>query len=364
MSKFYTTAKIDKKNAVYNVIYGERSNGKTYALLLKALKNYIKTGEQFAYIRRWKEDVTGKRASLVFAAINANDEVSKLTNGAFKAVYYLAGKFYLANYDDKGKALFSDFDALGHLFALSDNEHNKSTSYPKITTIIFDEFLTNRLYLPDEFMLFMNTLSTIIRKRDDVKIYMLGNTVNKYNPYFTEMGLTNALTMKQGTIDLYKYGVSPLTVAVEYCNSLTDKASVENKAKYFAFNNPKLEMITGGKWELDIYPHLPVKYTPKHILLTFFILFNGDIYQGEIIAIDETVFIYIHLKTTELQNPDKDLIFSLEPNHKPNYHTTVFKTLPRLGNRLALLFTTSKVFYQNNDVGNAISNFLKLSKRL
>ena len=31
--KFYTLDKIKKKKAIYNVIIGERSNGKTYAVL-------------------------------------------------------------------------------------------------------------------------------------------------------------------------------------------------------------------------------------------------------------------------------------------------------------------------------------------
>ncbi|MFV3037454.1 phage DNA encapsidation protein, partial [Klebsiella pneumoniae] len=101
--------------------------------------------------------------------------------------------------------------------------HDKSTSFPDIDLIIFDEFLTNRLYLNDEFILFMNTVSTIVRRREDVKIYMLGNTVNKYCPYFAEMGLEHIPKMTQGTIDVYAYGNSDLTVAVEYCKSPDSK---------------------------------------------------------------------------------------------------------------------------------------------
>ncbi|MGC5276152.1 hypothetical protein ACPXAM_23725, partial [Escherichia coli] len=88
--------------------------------------------------------------------------------------------------------------------------------------------------------------------------YMLGNTVNKYCPYFAEMGLEHIPKMTQGTIDVYAYGNSDLTVAVEYCKSPDSKVK-EASHKYFAFNNPKLEMITGGAWELNIYPHLPYK---------------------------------------------------------------------------------------------------------
>ena len=55
--KFYSLKKIDKMNARYNVIYGERSNGKTYAVLERALENAIKNKKAFAYLRRWDEDV-------------------------------------------------------------------------------------------------------------------------------------------------------------------------------------------------------------------------------------------------------------------------------------------------------------------
>ena len=46
-------------NAHYYVIYGERSNGKTYAVCAEAiLENFIKSGfiEQGAIIRRYDED--------------------------------------------------------------------------------------------------------------------------------------------------------------------------------------------------------------------------------------------------------------------------------------------------------------------
>lgn len=360
--KYYNSSKIDKKNATYNVIFGERSNGKTYALILKALKNYVNTGiEQFAYIRRWKEDVTGRRASRLFAGVVENGEVKKLTGGDFTGVHYWAGKFYLCNYDDNGKVIYSDENIIGFSFSLSDGEHDKSTSFPNITTIIFDEFLTNRLYLQDEFVLFMNSISTIVRRRENVKIYMLGNTVNKYCPYFAEMGLNNIQKMKQGTIDVYKYGTSKLTVAVEYCQA-QDKTGKEDSNKYFAFDNPKLEMITGGAWELNLYPHLPVKYKPNDIILNFFIEFSDNVYQCSVVEVDSNCFIYVHAKTTQIKNPDSDLIYSLEHSHKLNYNRSIFKPTNKLQNRIKWFFVNDKVFYQSNDIGDAIKNYLKIAR--
>ena len=146
---------------------------------------------------------------------------------------------------------------------------------------------------------------------------MLGNTVNKFCPYFNEMGLNNVQEMKQGSIDVYHYGESPLTVAVEYCKSNNADSNSEQN-KYFAFNNPKLEMINGGSWELSIYPPLPYKYKPKDVLLNFYIEFNDNIYDCEVINIDETWFIYIHDKTTPIRNHEKHIIYSLEFNPELN----------------------------------------------
>lgn len=358
--KYYSLNKINKKNATYNVIFGERSNGKTYATLKQVLENYFSDGSQFAYIRRWSVDVQPKRMNNLFNAIIEDGYLEKLSGGKFTAIFYRTGRFYLCTYNDKGKPIYNEEDIIGYAFSLSENEHNKANSYPRVTTIIFDEFLTNKIYLPDEFILFMNTVSTIVRQRTNVKIYMLGNTVNKFCPYFKEMGLTNILSMKQGSIDIYTYGDSKLKVAVEYADS---KKKFKKNNFYFAFNNPKLKMITGGSWELNIYPHAPVKWLPKNIMFTYFIDFNDSLYQCEIINKDANVFTYIHEKTTPIKNPDKDIIYTLDYNPKINYNINILKPLNDYQNKITWFFTHDRVYYQNNNVGDAINNYLKICKR-
>lgn len=358
--KYYSLNKINKKNATYNVIFGERSNGKTYATLKQALENYFSDGSQFAYIRRWSVDVQPKRMNNLFNAIIEDGYLEKLSGGKFTAIFYRTGRFYLCTYNDKGKPIYNEEDIIGYAFSLSENEHNKANSYPRVTNIIFDEFLTNKIYLPDEFMLFMNTVSTIVRQRTNVKIYMLGNTVNKFCPYFKEMGLTNILTMKQGSIDVYTYGETKLKVAVEYADS---KKKFKKNNFYFAFNNPKLKMITGGAWELNIYPHAPVKWKPKNIIFTYFIDFNDSLYQCEIINKDDNVFTYIHEKTTPIKNPDKDIIYTLDYNPKINYNINILKPLNDYQNKITWFYTHDRVYYQDNNVGDAINNYLKICKR-
>ena len=353
--KFYNLKTILKRNATYNVIIGERSNGKTFACLVYALKKYFENGDQFVYVRRWSTDVKPMRLNELFAAVVSSGVLAKVSENKYQTIIFKTGRFYLANYGDDGKPIYSDTDVLGFAMSLNEVEHNKSISYPKVTTVIFDEFLTQHVYLENEFISFMNLVSTIVRQRTNVKIFMLGNTVNKYSPYFKEMGLNNVLHMEQGTIDVYSYGNSKLTVAVEYCAS-TEKSKSNNY--YFAFDNPKLKMITDGKWELDIFPHKPVNFTKKDIKFMYFIEFNDMVFQAEIVFLTSQTFTFIHRKTTPIKESSK--VYSLIPNPSIFYSTSIKRPKDELEQHIYWYFTHDKVFYQDNDVGNAVQNFLKL----
>lgn len=357
--KYYDLKPILSKNADYNIIFGERSNGKTYALLKYLIEQYAKTEKQGAIVRRWKEDFIGKRGASMFDALVANNEVSKITGGIWTDVYYYSGRWYLCRYDDEGHRT-QDEKPLCYGFSIASMEHDKGTSYPNVTTIVFDEFLTRQYYLPDEFVLFLNTVSTITRHKKDVKIFMLGNTVNKYCPYFNEMGLKHVKDMTPGTIDVYTYGDSSLTVAVEYVKP--NKAGKESD-KYFAFDNPKLQMITGGAWEIGVYPHCPCKIRPADILYRYYIVFDGDPLTCEIISHDGLYFTFIYRKTTELQERDTDLIYSTEFDPRPNFRRKI--TVPRsnLEKKIVEFFIKDKVFYDSNETGEIVRNYLQWCKK-
>ena len=352
--KFYSLKNILSYDAQYNVIFGERSNGKSYAVLKYGLEKYAASGEQLAIVRRWAEDFTGKRGANMFTALVSNDEVRKATNNEWSDIYYYGSRWYLCRYDEDGKRIQQETPfAFG--FSISSMEHDKSTSFPNVTTILFDEFLTRTAYLPDEFVLFMNVISTIVRYRTNVKIFMLGNTVNRYCPYFKEMGLSHIKDMTPGSIDVYRYGDSELSVAVEYI--APNKDGKENDF-YFAFDNPKLSMITGGAWEIDIYPHCPVKFTPADVMFTYFIQFAGDLLQCEVVQHDDLFFTFIHPKTTELKDPDGDLIYTPDYSPRPNYRRKITKPMSDIERRIAEHFMKDKVFYSDNETGEIVRNYL------
>ena len=352
-NEFYSLDEINKRDADYNIIIGERSNGKTYSCLELILNNYFKKGEQGAIIRRWDLDFKRGRGDAMFASLVEND-ILKNTN--YKGIEYKSGRWYLYRYDEDLQKKLYDDEPFCYSFALSNMEHDKSTSYPKITTIVYDEFLTRTTPLPDEFILFMNCLSTIIRHRDNVKIYMLGNTVNKSSVYFKEMGLKHIDKMQQGQIDVYTYGDSRLKVAVEYCD--TNKKNKKKSDKYFAFDNDKLKMITGGAWELAIYPHLPTKYKPRHVKYRFYIIWEESILQGNLINVDGVRFIYIHNKTTPIKNEDKDLIYTPTPDPRKNWRRRINGNIDKKDTTIWQYFKNDKVYYQDNEVGEIVRNYL------
>lgn len=355
--KYYSLDKIDARNAHYSIIIGERSNGKTYACLQRIVENYFKNGKEGAIIRRWQDDFKSKRGQMMFAALSENGVISKLSGGAWDHVDYYAGRFYMACYmvDDSGiKKSIKEDKPFCYAFALSAMEHDKSTSYPNVTCIVFDEMITRDSYFNDEFVIFMNTISTICRLRKDVKIYMLGNTINKTCPYFNEMGI-NVKNMKPGDIDVYRYGDSELRVAIEYADNKNSKDKESNVL--FAFNNPKLAMISHGSWEIDIYPHLPMRYKTTDILFTYFIVWEGDILQCEIIQTDDCIFTYIHRKTSEIKDPDRDIVFTTEFSPRPNYYRNIKRSCDNLSKRINSFFSKYKIFYQDNEVGEIIRNY-------
>lgn len=358
---WYDYEPIDKLHCLYNIIIGERSNGKTYGALKKIITNFLKRGKKGAYIRRYKEDYRGKRGDALFESLEKDGTIKEMTGGKYDGVKYQSGRWYLSKFDEKTQKKLTGDEPFCYGFAISDMEHDKSTSYPDVTTIVFDEFLTRGFYLQNEFVLFMNTLSTIIRHRNDVIIYMLGNTVNKFAPYFIEMGLKHVSAMEKGQIDVYTYGTSKLRVAVEYCAS--PKKEGKKSDVYFAFDNPSLQLITGGAWEIDLYPHCPVDYDRKNIEFVFFIEFNESVLQGEVVVLGNNSFIFIHRKSTPIKDRNEDLIFTMDWDPRPNIVRGLDKSDLKCVRIIRQFFRNDKVFYQDNEVGEEIRNFLQESRR-
>ena len=147
---YFRLDSLDKTGALYRIAIGERSNGKTYACLERILENYCKKHKQGAYIRRWNEDFKRNRGKNIFSGLVANNLVAKYSNGVWNNVTYRNGAWYLSKFDDELNKEILDEDPFCYAFSLNEFEHDKSTSYPDMAIIFFDEFLSRNGYLVDE----------------------------------------------------------------------------------------------------------------------------------------------------------------------------------------------------------------------
>lgn len=262
-----------KLNGDINLIISQRSDGKTYDRLGECLKRFKEDGSHFVYIRRWAEDINLKNMSKLMDPFMHNKYVkTPLVEELFgpdHLIRYWRGAFELI--DATGDENADPPKLMGWAIALNQVAHTKSVPFTNVKNIILDEFLQlkSERQLKDEFDAWEQTISTIIRADQDVKIWLLGNTVGKYSPYFAPYGIDIA-NLAQGeikTIELPNEEGEPTRVQVEWC-------------KY----NPKIGKKTGkyirgskmavtGEWDIpDVanIPHTDNEHATEKLLCSMF----------------------------------------------------------------------------------------------
>lgn len=244
---YYNFDPILKLNADINLIMGQRSNGKTYSVLKYCLDNYHDKGQLFVYIRRWAEDITVKNMTKLMDPL----PVKTIFGSNFK-ITYAKGAFNLV--DETGT---EETEVIGYAVSLNQVAHTKSVPFVNVKTILLDEFLqlkTERI-LRDEVDAFEQTLSTIIRTAQDVKVFLCGNTVSKYSPYFTHYGI-DVNSLKQGEIREIKIPNDNgyTKIAVEWCKY---NPKIGKKTSKYVVGS---KMAKTGEWEIADVSNIP--YTP------------------------------------------------------------------------------------------------------
>ncbi len=262
----YNLDNIDKIGARFNLIYGERSNGKSYQVKhKKAVEKYLKTGKRFILMRRWKEEISSEKIEQYFQDV----DVSKLTNGKYNCITLYRKTLYLSVYDNEtGK--IKRYEKIGYVVALSTEQNYAGASYLDVEDIIFEEFMSRSVYIANESNKLMNFYATVDRKRLSTRLWLVGNTISRVCPYINDWGLHNLISsQKQGTIktlDIKGTDNEKITIAVEYCKSTgVSSGTIGTNAN----------MINTGAWETAPQPHLPKSYKNYNVLFRF-----GFQYQG------------------------------------------------------------------------------------
>ena len=201
------------------------------------LEKYKETGALFVYLRRKHFHITRPKMSILFEDIE--DEARRILGDIVR--YSTDTGFYIDG--ENGR------ETIGYAVSVEDSFDMKGIPYNRVKTIFFDEFL-DYTYYEDETVKFLHIISTIVRRREDVKIYMMANTVSQFSPYFKLFGI-KPNEMQQGKVAYIEHrdGVS---CAVEWTKTKIDNIEdiKQKHNKYLGFdNNPTSNMILYGEWE-------------------------------------------------------------------------------------------------------------------
>lgn len=162
---YYSRNDILSYNALFNFVIGTRGTGKTWQFKDWAISDFLKTGSQFVYVRRYKtefKDITNFFDDIIFKYQDHEFKIGK-------------GKFII------------DGRVAGFYIALSTAITKKSVAYPNVNKIGFDEFILEKStihYLPNEVNAFLGLYETIARDRENVRVLFMANSVTIINPYF------------------------------------------------------------------------------------------------------------------------------------------------------------------------------------
>ena len=75
------------------------------------------------------------------------------------------------------------------------------------------------------------------------------------------------------------------------------------------------------------------------------------------------LFLYIHNKTIPIKDTSNEIIYSLDFKPQMNYNRNILKPTSKIGKRIKWFFDSYNVFYQNNEVGDSINNYINICKR-
>ena len=360
----WTGDRIRKEKADYNIIVGERGNGKTYDIQKMCIEKFLEREEQCFILRRWMEDVKPSNAANYWDG-KLVSKLYEMSGGRFRNIILKGIRYIAVDYDDKGKAIINEANTVGYVWDLNEAERLKGQSFPFVTNIVFEEFisLSQLGYLPDEVTMFLNVLSTIIRDRTDVKIWMLGNTVNPYNPYFKHFGI-KGLELKQGEIWTKTDTVTGCKLAVEYCEMRRKGDLYGTSAKYFAFGTAdgSTDMILTGQWQLPDYPLRKFRsaFSCKRMMIRF-----DDRLMSFHLMTDDRARSYLYVKNEDPKThiEESTIVLDLQPSMKRN-HYTAFQNLPVNDETrmIAALLSNKKVYFDDRMTGAYFYNFLAQSQ--
>lgn len=344
--RFYNGAALWAASAPWNVILSERSDGKSLWFLKQVVIDYFETGHKFAYVRRYEDNIKQKDVNLYFKDPNFISWLQKYTD--FVGIRCNRGELWLRGLGDDGKEI--DVELIGYVFALNVQEKYKSLHYDNVYNIIFEEFITNKLYLSNEYMEFNHLISTLCRS-GKYRALLIGNTISRDCPYLLEMGI-DIFAMPQGK--MYEQHLKRADGTIIKC--IFDYVSGRDKDTFFFGKAEK--NIVKGDYDADEQPHLFFKFKDAEVIYKcVYVTGLRQAFKMCVLLYDDEKYLYVYPDKYDNAVQSFDDIFTDTADFEKGYF---IKPEKKRHAKIMPLIRAKRVLFSDNLTG---TEFLRAIKR-
>lgn len=241
-------------NADVYIVFGERSAGKSYSVFKGLFDEYDATGAEFAYMRTREDYLIRGRAWAAVA--NIKPYVEKTLWKEEANLNYYSGQYRKQELDRNGKWIYKP---CGYSLSIASWMKYKSNGFDKVKTIFLDEFIEDddtTTIIPlstGEFLKgYSQQLSTIIRRRKDVKVVACANSINPKSPLFVYYNI-DARKLEQGKVYIFNRKLDDDNLKI--CVLYTEPPKHAHVSKHLAvYESQTTDMTITGAWQENIYP--------------------------------------------------------------------------------------------------------------
>lgn len=328
-------------NCLFNFVIGMRGGGKTYGSLKYCIQRFIDKGEQFMYVRRYQTELdklTKQRGGRLFNAVQT--EFPKYDVKAESNTLFCK---------QKGQG---EWEVMGYAQPLTTASVLKSDAFPKVSTIIFDEFIIDTRgayhYLKDEVTKFLDLYETIARGRD-VKVLFLSNAVSITNPYFDFFHLD-----KPYNGDIQRFGATKEILVQNFVSTALQNQKKKSRFGSIISGTDYSDYAYDNDWLLDNTDFIEKKNKRCWYYVTL-------VYKGHNLGIwcDPVQWLYYVSEDVDLQSGN---IYSVTTDdHKPN--VMLFKTGRKISwlKRLIDSYECGAVRYESMKLKNWFRDIMRMA---
>lgn len=347
---FYNPTRLISTGKPYLFSLGVRSSGKSTGWLIHLLKEYMKHGKQFIYLRRTKDelDATADNAFNNAIVIYNNYYQNREDFPKIEEFLYKGGKYYING------------NLAGYAMALSVQQKAKSLPLSDVWWILYDEFLVSKAggqYLGGKDNIFkecealMSLFITVDRGidrpfRNELRVICIGNNETYMSPIFMRLGIDSYLTRETKFLNPKDTGW-----AVEQTFEVKALEDAKKSNAYLLSSDyNKAYSFGGGIFETKFIGRPDGKLFPM-----FNIVYNDYTYgiaqgeHGEVFVANKPYNVRVTLALTG-------------PDHAPNYQLAKEWRSSYFMQALKEAITAGKIYYETQKAKYAIETFFAYDK--